>query len=269
MDPLDRLPSPLRTRLARVVPVRRVRSALTAPLASFSFDDFPRSAWTAGAPLLARYGARGTFYVSGRFCGAHEDGLDYYTVHDLRAAHAAGHEIACHSFEHRRGSEVRSAELEADFARNAEFLRRCLGDAVTPETYAYPYGHVTPRTKRLAGRRFPACRGITPGINAGVLELAQLKAVPLERRHWNARQVEQLVRAAVEQSGWIIFFSHDVSDSPSPYGATPYMLKHALEAVRAAGIAILPVREALKRATAPALPPIPANAATQAFSASA
>jgi hypothetical protein len=77
-----------------------------------------------------------------------------------------------------------------------------------------------------------------------MIELAQLKAVPLERRNWSARQVEGLVEEARRRKGWIVFFSHDISDDPSAYGATPDMLEHALETVRSAGIDILPVREA-------------------------
>ncbi len=49
-----------------------------AAIASLSFDDFPRSAWTVGGPILARHGVRATYYVAGRFCGGQEDGLDYY-----------------------------------------------------------------------------------------------------------------------------------------------------------------------------------------------
>ena len=248
LDLADRLPSRLRSRAARLTPVRRVRSRLERPTASFTFDDFPRSAWTCGAPLLARYGGKATYYVSGRFCGTHEDGLDYYTLHDLKAAHAAGHEIACHTFDHVRGSAVPSEGLEDDFARNARFLRGALGEDLPLGSFAYPYGHVSPRTKLVAGRRFPVSRGIVPGVNAGVLELAQLKAIPLERRNWNPRRVERLVRQAQERRGWVVFFSHDVSDSPSPFGATPYMLRHALEAVRSAGMDILTVRDALARA---------------------
>ena len=56
------------------------------------------------------------------------------------------------------------------------------------------------------------------------------------------------VAAAMEQTGWIVFFSHDVDDHPSPYGATPQMLEHALETVSRAGIDILPVKHALARA---------------------
>ena len=49
--------------------------------------------------------------------------------------------------------------------------------------------------------------------------------------------------------GWLIFFSHDVSDDPSPYGCTPVMLEHALATLAAAGIAALPVKHALAAGT--------------------
>ena len=248
MELLCRVQSRTRATLARATRVKRVRSRLAAPVASFTFDDFPRSALTAGAPLLARHGGRATYYAAGWYCGRTEDGIEYYGLDDLRAAHAAGHEVACHSFDHVRGSQVTSPALDDDLDRNAAFLREALGAGLPVENFAYPFGHVSPRTKKLAGRRFASSRGIQPGVNAGVLELAELKAVPLERRAWRADAVERLVEQARANRGWIIFFSHDVSDDPSPFGATPAMLEHAIETVRAAGLDILTVRDALARA---------------------
>jgi hypothetical protein len=134
---------------------------------------------------------------------------------------------------------------EAD--RNEAFLREHLGD-MPPASFAYPFGEVTPRTKRLFARRFPVSRGIYPGVNAGVIDLAQLKAVPLEKRSWRAADVERYVAEAAARKGWIVFFSHDVADDPSAYGATPEMLEHALETVTRAGIEILPVKHALAKA---------------------
>ncbi|HEY2836509.1 MAG TPA: polysaccharide deacetylase family protein, partial [Rhizomicrobium sp.] len=45
-------------------------AALTAgrPIASITFDDFPKSAWSEGGPVLARHGVRATYYTSGSFC---------------------------------------------------------------------------------------------------------------------------------------------------------------------------------------------------------
>jgi hypothetical protein len=46
----------------------------------------------------------------------------------------------------------------------------------------------------------------------------------------------------------LILYTHDVSDTPSPYGSTPAMLDWALGRVAAARIEVLPVREALPMA---------------------
>jgi hypothetical protein len=50
--------------------------------------------------------------------------------------------------------------------------------------------------------------------------------------------------------GWLIFYGHDVADRPSPYGCTPALLRHALEAARRRDIPLVSVAEALNRAGA-------------------
>jgi peptidoglycan/xylan/chitin deacetylase (PgdA/CDA1 family) len=234
--------------LTRRVSIKPAPVRFERPVASLTFDDFPRSAWTVGGPILARWGARATYYASGRFCGISEDGLDYYDRDDLKAVAAAGHEIGCHSFGHLHGTRTASAEILADLDANDRFFREAFGD-FRPASYAYPYGEASPRTKRLVSSRFATCRGIYPGVNRGWTDLSQLKAAPLEARSWSAEAVEALVADVAAGGGWLIFFSHDVSDSPSPYGATPAMLEHALQALAAAGIASLPVKAALAMGT--------------------
>ena len=163
---------------ARQMVVRPARLHPPRPIASFTFDDFPLSAWEVGGPILDRFGAKATFYAAGTFCGTAQNGLRYYDEETLRAVHAAGHEVGCHSFSHEHGPMVSSTLLDDDFDRNAIFLREVLGD-VEPLSYAYPYGEVSPRIKRLAGPRFASSRGIHPGVNGPAADLAQLKAIPL------------------------------------------------------------------------------------------
>ncbi len=232
--------------LTRNIPVKLIPSRLDRPIASITFDDFPRSAWREGGPILERHGARATYYAAGRFCGLSEDGIEYYMPEDLTAIQGAGHEIGCHTFLHQYGTGVSSKALNEDVARNQAFVAGLLGDYPL-SSFAYPYGDVSPRTKLLFSRRFATSRGIGRGINAGLIDLAQLKAVALEHQAWNPAVIEAAVAQAVRRGGWIIFFTHDVSDEPSPFGATPEMLDHALSAVRKAGIDILPVKHALAR----------------------
>ncbi|HEY0267272.1 MAG TPA: polysaccharide deacetylase family protein [Rhizomicrobium sp.] len=230
--------------MARTLPVKPARLGAVRPVASVTFDDFPRNAWTQGGPVMARHGVRGTYYTAGGFCGRTVDGTEFYGAADLRELAAAGHEIACHGFAHQPTPNLTTPELAADADRNREFLRPFLnGDA--PTSYAFPYGRVSPRTKRFYAPRFSSARGVHPGINAGRVDLAQLNTISLETRCWDEAVIDAAIQRVLHNNGWLILYTHDVSDSPSPYGSTPGMLDWALGRVAAARIAMLPVREAL------------------------
>ncbi len=232
--------------LTRRLPVKLARCQLTRPVASITFDDFPKSAWTVGGPILARHNARATYYAAGRFCGIAEDGLDYYDAADLQALAAAGHEVGAHSFAHQMAPTLSSPALAADAERNAAVLAPLLDQRMS--NYAYPYGEVSPRAKAAMGARFATARGIRPGVNAGKIDLAQLRAMPLEHRRWVPAEIDGAVARAAAEPGWVIFFTHDVSESPSPFGCTPAMLEYTLERLSSAGIDTIPVRQAMARA---------------------
>ncbi|WP_174300454.1 polysaccharide deacetylase family protein [Caulobacter sp. S45] len=232
--------------ITRHLPVKLARCQLTRPVASMTFDDFPRSAWTVGGPILARHRARATYYAAGRFCGIAEDGLDYYNAADLRALSAAGHEVGAHSHAHQMAPTLGSKALAADAERNAEALAPLLDRGMS--SYAYPYGEVSPRAKAQMGARFATARGIRSGVNAGLIDLAQLRAVPLEHRRWAPAEIDAAVVQAAAAPGWVIFFTHDVSESPSPFGCTPAMLDYTLARLSSAGVQTIPVRQAMARA---------------------
>jgi hypothetical protein len=86
--------------IARTMRIRPARLQGRRPVASITFDDFPKSAWEIGGPVLARHKARGTYYTAGNFCGRTVKGTVFYDEADLRALAAAGHEIACHGYGH-------------------------------------------------------------------------------------------------------------------------------------------------------------------------
>ena len=233
--------------VTRRLPLKWVRSRAERPLASITFDDFPKSAWTVAGPILERYAAKATYYTAGRFCGLSEDGIDYYDAADLLAVSRAGHEIGAHSFGHRMAPEVATADLLADAERNAAFLAERLGDGGV-SSYAYPYGEASPRSKAVMASRFATARGIGKGVNAGVIDLAELKAIPLEVRRWRPDEIDAAIAKAKALRGWLIFFTHDISDAPAPFGATPDMLVHLLDRLTAEGVEILPVKHAMARA---------------------
>jgi len=238
----DRARTAFSERLTRNWSPHALPSRATAPIVSFSFDDFPVSAARQGAKVLQEYGVKGTYFVAGARAGRHLDDVDQFTKDDLIAVAEAGHEIGCHTFGHIRLPSASMAEITDDLLRNQEYVQRILGD-YTMCSFAYPDGDVSITTKALVGRWFPICRGIWNGVNQRRIDFMQLKAVSLERAFDQGR-VEKILDEARETNGWVIFFTHDVSDTPSPYGCLPGQLADVLEAVIERNIEILPIKNA-------------------------
>ena len=110
-----------------------------------------------GGPVLARHGMRGTYYTAGGFCGRTVNGTVFYDEDDLREMAAAGHEIACHGFAHQPTPTLTTDELAKDAdAQHANSCKPFLGGEA-PASYAFPYGRVSPRTKRFMRRASPMC----------------------------------------------------------------------------------------------------------------
>ncbi|MGZ3272343.1 MAG: polysaccharide deacetylase family protein [Caulobacteraceae bacterium] len=241
---LSRAATSARVRLTRNVKLNGLDTHLAEPVVSFTFDDFPRSALTEGGGVLRERGWAGTYYAAGGFCGRRVEGLDYYDQDDLVRAVEEGHEIGCHTFGHLRLPQASSAEIEADLERNAQFIAEALpGHRLS--SFAYPFGDLDLGRKALLARRFPICRGIWPGINAGRMDFGQLKAVSLDQLSADTLDVEGWLDRAVAARGWLIFFTHDVSDDPSPYGFGRKAFEAVADAVARRGIRVLPVKNAV------------------------
>jgi hypothetical protein len=95
---------------------------------------------------------------------------------------------------------------------------------------------------------FHSSRGIIPGVNAGVADLQFLRATPLINRDIDRDGIDRMFDEAVASNGWLIFYSHDVASEPSPYGCTPSLLRHALDAASRRNVEILSVADALSSA---------------------
>jgi peptidoglycan/xylan/chitin deacetylase (PgdA/CDA1 family) len=233
--------------LVSSLPARAIASRLQTSIATFTFDDFPRSAWEAGGPVLARYRAAATFFVSGSFCGKTLDGVQYYLADDLAEIAAAGHELGSHTFFHRRTPHLGLPALDSDLQTNANFIAHTAG--VVPETFAYPFGHASIRTKMLLARRFVCCRGTEPGINRGLIDRGQLRALDLGRKSSDLDALAGWVAESALRPSWIIFFTHDIENRPTAYGSTPDTLEQALIMVQDAGLKILTMKDAWQACT--------------------
>ncbi|MFT4076068.1 MAG: polysaccharide deacetylase family protein [Asticcacaulis sp.] len=241
----------LRRRLARLIYTCPARfEALPRPLLTVSFDDAPTSAAQAGAAILEKYGARGTFFISAGLCGSDSHLGAYTTEAEIRALHAAGHEIACHTFSHLDCGRATAAEITQNLDLNAEAFRRM--GLPQARTFAYPYGDVSPQAKSVLGPRFAASRALHHGLITPGSDLNQTPAVGIEGADGEQTATDWLIRAE-DETAWLVLYTHDVRDAPSAWGCTPEALERLIVRALDMGFEIVTFAEGSRLASGQAL----------------
>lgn len=215
------------------------------PLFSFTFDDFPKSALFTGGKILSRRGLRGTYYASLGLMGMTAPTGEIFVAEDLSCLLEQGHELACHTFSHPDTWATPADEFERTVEENARALDR-LRPGLRFQSFSYPISGPRRATKYRVGRRFESCRGGGQTMNSGVADLNLLKSFFLEKSREDERVIRRSIADAVSAGGWLIFSTHDVCDSPTPYGVKPELLEAVVCWCLEAGGAVLPVADAVR-----------------------
>jgi peptidoglycan/xylan/chitin deacetylase (PgdA/CDA1 family) len=229
---------------ARMSRPRVLRDRRAVGMFSICFDDFPKTAWTEGGRVLRGHGVLATYYLCGSLCGSTFDGQKMYDASDLELIHAEGHEIGCHTFDHRSCLRTSISELQRATRANQRFLNEHLA-GVRLASFAYPYGDATLAAKRFAVQNFSSARGVNAGLNMGRIDLGQLRSVGFEAAKMGVATIERYIARASARGAWLIIYTHDVQDRPGAYGCCPDDLDRVVRSARAAGLEILPVGAAL------------------------
>ncbi len=218
----------------------------TTPLVSFTFDDVPDSALLEGAAILERYGVLGTFYIAGGLAGRVEPDRALISPEGCAELARRGHEIGCHTFCHKAIRAMPGAALAADLDRNARYLQETAG-LERPENFAFPYNAAWPLARREFRRRYRTCRAGGEAINRGAVDPLMLKGVAIRQPEDSARRLTAVIDDVAREPGWLIFYGHDVTDKPTPYGCTGETLDLLVHHAVQSGCEILTVSHALAR----------------------
>ncbi|MGI9455064.1 MAG: polysaccharide deacetylase family protein [Aeoliella sp.] len=224
--------------------VRPIVYSGSQAIVSFCFDEFPRSAYEAGVPILEKYVIRGTFFTSMGFAGDETGVNPKYMLSVLRDLVSRGHEIGCHTYGHELSQRVTSRTYEQSLDRNRERASEVLGESPW-QSFAYPAGSITPSTKRMVASRFRCGRGISPGINRGTIDANALLANSIYSLHYPLEHYLDLINEVVKDGGWLIFYTHDVDPNPGPYGCSPEYLDRIAAAASGTKAMTLTINEAL------------------------
>ena len=242
----------------RALSRRQLAVRTPVPLISFTFDDFPRSAFLEAGSILTRYDIRGTYYVSLSLAGKQSQMGPMYQPEDLKELARLGHELGCHTFGHCHSWNTPPDIYEKAILDNQEALNEVLPGTAF-RTFSYPFSGPRLAVKRVAARHFLCCRGgglragrflrHQPGgqtFNSGTADLNLLCAFFLEQSRENPEAVKRLIDQNALARGWLILATHDVRDTPSRFGCTPAFFEQVVQWSLESGARIVPVVQALE-----------------------
>lgn len=190
------------------------------PAVSFTFDDFPRSALEVGGSILRSYEAHGTYYAAMGLAGGSGKAGGLFQADDLKQLLSEGHELGSHTFSHLSCRNARLNTFLADVAKGREAISEFNGSSA-PHHFCYPFGHFRAPLISWVRRGMASCRCTVHGINLSPINLGLLLANPLYSGQIDFARIEHLMQLNVVKRGWLIFYTHDVRDRPSPVGCTP------------------------------------------------
>jgi peptidoglycan/xylan/chitin deacetylase (PgdA/CDA1 family) len=243
-EPDRSLKGKVRRQLTRLTLRRPARVKLERPMVSFSFDDAPATACEAGARVLEQRGLRGTYYFAAGLTGRDGPMGRFATGADAARLHAAGHEIACHTFSHLDCGQASRADTLADVDLNARRLAEW--GTGEPVSFAYPYGDVASPAKTALAGRFKTLRALHHGLIATGADLNQAPAVGIEGEDGEQVALDWLDKAH-KRKAWLILYTHDVAREPSQWGCTTGALERLVDGALLAGFDVVTVAEGARR----------------------
>jgi peptidoglycan/xylan/chitin deacetylase (PgdA/CDA1 family) len=211
------------------------------PYVSFTFDDFPLSAFETGGRILTDHGAAGTYFVSFQMLGGPSPSGPIASAADLPALVAAGHELGCHTFEHLDGTHSSPEAFERSIRENGAALDAAFANR-TFSVFAYPLEGPVLSIKRAVGTHFRCCRGGGQRVNEGVIDLNLLMGYFLDwKNNGDLDAIRQIIDENAASRGWLIFATHDVAREPSRYGCDPAYFENVVRLAVESGARVLSI----------------------------
>lgn len=220
-------------------------------MVSITFDDGWQSVYDRAVPLLNKHGFRSTQYVN----ASSIETPNFMTAAEVQQLHAAGHEIAAHSYEHVDLTSIGTDRLDDQVRKSEEALAAA---GLATDDLAPPYGRSDPQVDWYASKYFDIVRGTDDGINTRQnLEPLDLKVFYVTDQTTPDTLAEALAETS-RVNGWLILVYHQIA-TPESTGIqqniiaadrstiTSDVLGAQLQIIDQSGIQVLPVAQAFKQ----------------------
>ena len=186
----------------------------TKPMIALTFDDGPSEQTTRILDVLDQYGGKATFCVQGINVEKHAD--------IVRRAVAGGHEIASHTWNHKKLTELSVANIRSQLQRTNDIVKK-VTDGYEIKVLRPPYGSVNKNVRTVCAEMD--------------MVIAHWK---LDTLDWDTRSTSKTYRAIMKgaQNG-VIVLCHDL------YSSTAGAIEQAVPELVAKGYQLVTVSELL------------------------
>jgi peptidoglycan/xylan/chitin deacetylase (PgdA/CDA1 family) len=195
---------------------------------------------------LRQRGFCGTYYASFGLMGQTGSTGEIFQRDELPDLIRQGHELACHTFDHCDSWEATPDEFEESILRNRQAAAQHM-PGVTLKSLSYPISWPRPATKRRIASLFECARAGGQTFNAGVADMDHLQAFFIEQSRNDFRAIKQVIDDNARAVGWLIFATHDVSDSPTCFGCTSALFERIVDYTEKSGAHVLRVRDVVDK----------------------
>ncbi len=222
-----------------------VSGGAPGPMVSFTFDDIGVTDYTQAFPIFSARGVVGTSYAIGNAIG----GASQISRTQMLEMQAGEWEFGSHTDTHVNLTTVPDDQLTRELRDSQHYLS---GLGIThPEAIAYPFGANNATVQARSALYYRTGRSTEYQENTRPVVRYGLLVRPFGKTDTLA-PAQAVIDAVQGKPKWVIFVCHDID---AQHAANMAAL---LDYIQAAGIPILPVREASNRMGVPAFSYTPA-----------
>jgi peptidoglycan/xylan/chitin deacetylase (PgdA/CDA1 family) len=225
-------------------------AGFNGPLVTLTFDDGYANEYTQGLPLLQKYNFVSTQFIITDLVNTN----GYMTNAQLKAMYQAGNEIGSHTVTHDDMLDETPQQWTTELSQSKSQLQNWTGATVTD--MAYPYGLYGSALIQQVAKYYTGARSVDNGLNSKDNLSAYTVKVQNVFDNTTTAQITDWLNQAKATNTWLVLVYHSVDpDVNNPvdegiYNVTPTQLDSQLSAIKASGLPVETMQQALQQLTA-------------------
>jgi peptidoglycan/xylan/chitin deacetylase (PgdA/CDA1 family) len=212
----------------------------TQPLVSLTFDDGLSSTYKNGLPILQKYGFVSTQYlISGTL-----NTSTYMTTANARAFLTQGSEIGSHTVTHPYLTQLTAPLMTQELSQSQVKLRSLFGTSVA-QNFASPYGDYNLNVINTIKTYYRSHRSVDVGYNSkDNFNPYNIRVQNVDSTTTPAQVAAWVAKAKADKT-WLVLVYHAVVNGGDAYSVTPVNLDTELANIKASGVSVKTINQAL------------------------